>query len=148
MNEHGYFKLASSQNVIFLWVKGPGNQETFDRYNAEFNALIEKEGYKNYAVLVMLGGENIMTPEVFASFQNILSARIDNGVKTIALFITDSNGTSITQQQVSKLYQATPDFNVQFFYSFDEAKQWLESFGFVVEHQAWQAFVKTLPLHL
>ncbi|WP_281558083.1 STAS/SEC14 domain-containing protein [Thalassomonas sp. RHCl1] len=143
MNEHGYFKLAHSKNVIFLWLKGPGNKETFDRYNAGLNKLLEKKEHKKYAILVMLEGENIMTPEVFTSFQKSLASRIALGLKTIAFVIKESDYIAITRQQINKLYQGSPDFNVQFFDSFDDAKQWLESLGFVIESQAWQTFSKS-----
>ena len=126
MNEHGSYNLRFENNIIYLKIIGPWNEETFEHYNAELMHAIKLSGSKTYSGIIVLEGYSLLIPEVFDRFRRASSNRVKTGLTNVAFFIQKSLCPSTIEGQVSMLYKGL-SVNYSFHKTIQSAISWLQS---------------------
>lgn len=108
MNEHGSYNLKFKNNILYLKIIDPWNEETFEHYNAELMHAIKLSGSKSYSGIIVLEGDSLILPEFFDGFRKASSNRVKMGLTNVTFFIQNSQCHSTIKTQVSMQYEGLP----------------------------------------
>lgn len=126
MNQHGSYELKFANNVIYLKMIGPWNEETFKHYNSDLTGALEQTGSSRFSAFVVLEGDSLLIPEVFDGLRKASARRVEIGLKNVAFLIRKSQCRLLLQEQAASLYK---DLSIiyRFFETKDSGIAWLQS---------------------
>lgn len=129
MQAHGVFTVKPLGQIVFVDAEGPWNQESAKAYRQALFDAIESMAGCPWALLVVLHGQSMMTPEAEQEMVALVKARKEKGMRSVALVCGDTLGRSMIERQFSRIYQAA-DVQYTFVDDIDDAYAWLGQQGY------------------
>lgn len=129
MKEHGVYTIETHGRVLFIDAEGPWNTESVMSYKRDMHEATLAMGSDPWAVIAVLHGECLFTPEAESEMVAMAEHRIQYGMKCVALVSSDVIGRSMVERQFGRIYR-TAGVECQFFHDNDSAFRWLRSKGY------------------
>jgi hypothetical protein len=125
--EHGIYEITVENNLLLVDATGPFNEELIISYRKALEAAIKLLEVGKWNQIITVRETSIFTPEAELALSNSLKERKLRGLLRSCVIVGELNSRAIAIKQMSRCYLYAEIEN-QFFTTFAEAKQWLNSF--------------------
>lgn len=130
MRAHGVFTVEKQGGILFVDGRGPWNEEAAHAYKQELVDAANSMGESPWAILVVMHGLCLLTPETEAEFIKLTRHRMSLGMTSTALVLSDTQGRKMTENQFSRIYAEAGLSDFAFFETAEEAYSWLDKQGY------------------
>ncbi|MEP4892113.1 MAG: hypothetical protein ABJV04_18985 [Aliiglaciecola sp.] len=125
--EHGNYVVGKCRQVLLFSGRGPWNDEALEKGVENTSYASESvDQSRPWGQLSCLYGESLFPPSTYELFLEQTRMRKNNGIRSIAIVILNSDISNTIRQQLSSGYE-TVGVDYAFFDSVDAAIEWLES---------------------
>ncbi|XOV81206.1 MAG: hypothetical protein ACFHVJ_09715 [Aestuariibacter sp.] len=125
MKKRGRIWVTSRDNFCVLRARGPWNKENLKRFLKSLNSDMDTPKGCEWGSLAVLYGESLLTPDALTIFIQAHQHMVENGLKCVAVVLSEVAVQPLVKHQFSGLYQQC-GIEYEFFDNERSALEWLE----------------------
>jgi hypothetical protein len=125
MKKRGRIWVTAHHNFCLLRARGPWNQENLKRFLISLDNDMKTPSDVDWGCMAILYGESLLTPDALNLFIKAHLHMSDNGLKYVAVVLSDAVMHPLVKHQFSGIYDQC-SIEHDFFETERSALEWLE----------------------
>ena len=132
---HGEYVVSRCGAIMAVQAQGPWNRECVVKFAEDYRSEREGLAGNRWGDIVFVTGESLFVPDAADVLKSLVKSVMKLGLSHIAVVLGNSTVRSSTKTQLEKIYNSLGIAHV-FVETNDQALQWLESEGYLVDKTA------------
>lgn len=121
---HGKLAAIIEENILIIKGAGPWNKEALERASTEFSDLLRQLYGKKWAVMLLIHGDPIHTPDATELLIEAIKEDKKHGRITTAIVLNDCDDIGFAKIHIADIYDKSGE-DIRFFNDEYSARKWL-----------------------